>query len=372
MQVRRLRPRALERRGFTLIELLVVISIIATLAAMILPAIQQAREAGRQTTCINNQKNIATAIMNFGTTNREQLPLLRDPNSPLDTAAAGASAAVNIAMPWTVAILPQMDARSLYDRLLAYNSATGAAPNDFATLSRTIVQGYTCPDDPAHQTNSALSYVANAGYFDQAYFGAGSQTAVHPYLDDLDWDDGSSGSGAESANYWNVSQAAGVFIDQRWTDSGNMNAVTNTGRRITLSSMYDSKTSTILFSENLQAQNWASVMLGDMAFGVGLAQTSGTPTNLGGTSAAPGTELFLESPNNPPDLTAGERLNGNLAAAEGQSPRPSSLHPGGVLITFCDGRTQFVNDNINGAVYMFAITSSGDRYGQNGAANPLQ
>ena len=53
------------RRGFTLIELLVVISIIATLMSLILPAIQNAREAGRRTQCLNNIRNVTVACLNF-------------------------------------------------------------------------------------------------------------------------------------------------------------------------------------------------------------------------------------------------------------------------------------------------------------------
>ncbi len=64
------------RRGFTLIELLVVISIIATLMSLILPAIQNAREAGRRTQCLNNIRNVTVATLNFASSNKSRLPAL--------------------------------------------------------------------------------------------------------------------------------------------------------------------------------------------------------------------------------------------------------------------------------------------------------
>lgn len=53
----------LHRRGFTLIELLVVIAIIAILAAILFPVFAKAREKARQTTCSNNQRQLAVAIL---------------------------------------------------------------------------------------------------------------------------------------------------------------------------------------------------------------------------------------------------------------------------------------------------------------------
>ncbi|MPN23456.1 hypothetical protein SDC9_170844 [bioreactor metagenome] len=71
----------MKRKSFTLIELLVVIAIIAILAAMLLPALNQAREAGKATTCLNNLKQIQSFALQYTVANQDFFPAASSPGN---------------------------------------------------------------------------------------------------------------------------------------------------------------------------------------------------------------------------------------------------------------------------------------------------
>ncbi len=131
------------KRGFTLIELLVVIAVIAILMALLLPAVQQAREAARRTKCRNNLKQIGIALHNYHEIHRVFPPgLVRSANP----AVAGNFFA------WGAFILPQLDQMPVYEAL-NFNTPIFDMPAlpspglNEVTAATNLGEIFTCPTD---------------------------------------------------------------------------------------------------------------------------------------------------------------------------------------------------------------------------------
>lgn len=151
----------MKRRGFTLIELLVVVAIISILLALLLPAVQQIREAARRTQCRSNLRQIGLALHNY----HDQANAF-PPGWVYDAARPPASAPTNC-WGWSAMILPQIDQAGLY-RHLNLNAgfsggldATGGNgnPGDNGSES-TVLPVFRCPSDVG--TETVLSAAASA------------------------------------------------------------------------------------------------------------------------------------------------------------------------------------------------------------------
>ncbi len=141
-----------RRNGFTLIELLVVIAIISVLIALLLPAVQAAREAARRMQCVNNEKQIGLAMHNYVQA-QNALPgadMVYNSNNPTELSALSMA-------------LPYLEQTTIFNSIncgFSYQDPTNY------TAMMTVINGFICPSDlpdPIPSLGGQTNYMANMG-----------------------------------------------------------------------------------------------------------------------------------------------------------------------------------------------------------------
>jgi prepilin-type N-terminal cleavage/methylation domain-containing protein/prepilin-type processing-associated H-X9-DG protein len=300
-----------RRRGFTLVELLVVIAIIGMLMALLLPAVMSSREAARRLECRNHLRQLALALAHHESS-RGHFPGYRN--------YLGDDVEGNpVLASWLVKVFPEAEQKPVY--LMWRDPQVRVADKPVITWELA-----TCPSDvrdpPADPRRPWLAYGANCG---------APNAAVRP-----------SGSGRIDG------PACGIFHnhDTRPVSAGGVGP-----DPITVSldylNQHDGTTNTLLLSENLAGDSWTD--LGEA--NVGLIWDPFWEPDLGAAGTIPV----------PPGINFDP---------EGDHPRPSSRHPGGVNAVFCDVHARFLAEQIDYLVYQHLMTPWSRKAGQIAEMNP--
>ena len=313
-----------RRVAFTLVELLVVIAIIGILIAMLLPAVQAAREAARRMQCSNNLKQVALAAHGY-----------HNAYGRLPVGSYG-----DVGGTWQMAILPYVELDTLYqnyDWNQIYYSQTGSPCN--LSITTEILAPFTCPsdqpqDDPLSGSTTFPKGVAKHNY--AANFG---NTGY--YTSDLcDGPVESYGSGANAVEFGGAPFA--------WSEGGKM--------QYRFSDITDGLSGTLMFSEVIQGVNTAPKnrdLRGFTYWCVG----AGFETYLPPNAAAPDVVIYTGWY----DCTGGgmNPLCVQYSTSQPSTTSSRSRHPGGVNSGFCDGSVHSVSDDISIDVWRDLSTTHG-------------
>lgn len=285
--------RERRRTGFTVVELLVVIAIIATLIAILLPAVQLAREAARRTQCMNNLKQLGLALGNYHLVSEMFPPGSVNPTGPVvDEAGPGLDPLAlepmlynEYQMSWCVQLLPYLDQTPLYDSIDFDEGAYSPANGQFRM---TMISCLICPSDP----------------------GLVAQTM---------------GTSPAPSNY------AGVHHDQAAPIDVNQSGVMFLNSSVSDRMIDDGESNTILVGEKKRE---SPPLLGWM---------SGSRATLRATSSLNG------RPPGPADAAVAKPANSSTLYIIDDGF--SSFHSGGALFLFGDSAVRFLHDRIDADVF---------------------
>ncbi len=302
--------------GFTLVELLVVIAIIGILIALLLPAVQAAREAARRIQCTNNLKQLALAMHTYADAMRSFPPgsITAPPtgtniNNPWMAAQSTASDANNEhGTSWVLHILPFIEQGSMHNQWNFKSSVSGSTN---LALSQNNIAAFYCPSRRGEVEQTALTLGGNRTGGGNDYGGcAGSgrtfeETDSKPYLT------------ATTAEFWLYAQRKGILTR-------------NSGTRF--SAIADGTSSTIVVGEVQRLHRPTST-----------AQRSQDGWAIGGAATLFST--FEVTPVRSGTPEAGGTKNSGMN--NGYFESPGSNHSGGSNFGIADGSVQFISENID-------------------------
>lgn len=316
------------RRGFTLVELLVVIAIIGILVALLLPAIQAARETARRAQCTNHQKQISLALLEFHDSEKKfpagrkgcdgnlffpecQVAAAGTDKFGANLGQAGASALVYI--------LPYLEEQALYDLFQLNEVAVwGVSTTWFndAKVQQALgmqVNGFTCPSDSDLQPLAEYKHEVPA------------RTNVVP------------GSYALSAGTLGPPNSN----EMKFTNTGVFFFV----KRFKISQITDGLSKTMFLGETVNGHLAQSSNISSNGNRGNLLRTTANPLNWpAGTDGGAG--AMIDNPG-----TNGCTMCVNAVFA--------SRHPGGAVFAYGDGHVSFLSDSIDFRTYQWLSTRAG-------------
>ncbi len=338
-----------RQRGFTLIELLVVIAIMAILVALLLPAVQQARDAARRTSCKNNIKQIGFALHSYYNAFETFPPGVSNPRGPIEQIPSGYHHS------WITSLLPYLDQALLADKL-DHTSSIYAASNDTARAYQ--IQTLLCPTDPASSiavndlNNVALSSYAGvhhhlANPIDTNNHGVLFLNSRVRYKDIPDGSSFTLLSGEVKRSPLDLGWASGTRATLRNTGT-NINQTPGGSRYYNdlLSSVgqpsMEVPVNALDGDENLNGDTtyWYDAAMSDQSSMGGSSMGGGIAENEDADAIENETQQIRRPPNAPLPI--------NFAYQPGGF---GSFHVGGVQFLLCDGSVRFLSENLDPLVY---------------------
>lgn len=307
------------KAAFTLVELLVVITIIGILIALLLPAVQAARESARRSQCSNNLKQIGLALMNFESEHGTFPPGMMSTQRFPDGYVNGYE--------WTYflhLILPYIEMKAYADSIGSPQFKTDLYNNNasWKAVDGVPLTVYLCPSDSLADNQFFLATTYR--YSKTNYLGMFSG------LNDAD--------GAYSATNSMLTTTASQLVATK------RRAVFRYGSGTPIAEITDGTSNTIAVAEYLKG------LQQDDSRGVFISHRAGLQTlfvTLGPNSTAADNLYFGWCPNKGVANDASSNLPCTPGSDDENYASPRSRHPGGVNVVYCDGSVHFIGNNVD-------------------------